>query len=234
MKARITGVGWASGSGAGRAGDGSTFCLSSRDLPEFDRNCAPVEFSPRFGRLDKFSRMGTAAAAMALKDAALLDWKEKRPIGIAVGSCYGCLTTDIDYLDTMIPEGGALASPNLFTYTLPSCFLGEAALNFGLTGPTFVITDTESPGLAAVRSAMEIVQAGEAEAMLAGASDLPCPILGMENSQTEIGAAFLVIKKANDGDYGVLDLDDKDELSFNGHGIKEFEELISKVIASGK
>ena len=38
---------------------------------------------------------------------------------------------------------GRLSSPNLFAYTLPNSFAGEAALRFGLTGPTLVVNGGE-------------------------------------------------------------------------------------------
>ena len=61
-------------------------------------------------------------------------WQQKRRVAILAETYSGCLETDCDYFTTVIPEQGALASPQLFAYTLSNTFLGEAALRFGLTG----------------------------------------------------------------------------------------------------
>ena len=78
--------------------------------------------------MDEYSKLGMGAIAYALKDAMLDEWEEKRAIGIIASTVYGCLGTDFDYYNTVIPQDGLFASPNLFTYTLPNCFLGDAAM----------------------------------------------------------------------------------------------------------
>ena len=82
----------------------------------------------------------------------------------------GCLATDIEYYDTVLPEGGGLPSPNLFSSTLPTCFLGEAAIQFGLTGPTLIVNAPAEDALSGVRLALESLFWGECGTMLAGIS----------------------------------------------------------------
>ena len=62
----------------------------------------------------------------------------------------------------MIPEGGALASPNLFAYTLSNCFTGEAAIRFGLTGPSYVVGEPGPQGFTSLSLALESLADGEA------------------------------------------------------------------------
>jgi len=143
--ARITGIGWVfpGGMDSGKSGFekmGRKFSEKIGQLPLIKRKEVFTKPYKHFGRMDSFSRLGLAAIAFALKDAGLEEWTEKRNIGVIVSSVYGCLNTDIDYFRTVIPEKGALASPNLFAYTLPNSFLGEAAILFGMTGETFVVS----------------------------------------------------------------------------------------------
>ncbi len=135
MRAEVLGIGWVTAAGMGRGRQAAPFALCPGELPPVARKDIFAEPDLRFGRLDGFSRLGLAAIALALQDAGLDAWTEKRPVALAAASRYGCLTTDADYFDTVLPQQGRLASPNLFAYTLPNCFLGEAAIRFGLTGP---------------------------------------------------------------------------------------------------
>ena len=67
-------------------------------------------------------------------------------MAIMASTVYGCLQTDADYYDTVRPEGGRLASPNIFAYTLSNTYLGEAAIYFGLTGAAFIIHEESLAG----------------------------------------------------------------------------------------
>ena len=53
-----------------------------------------------------------------------------------VGSKRGSLAVDIEYAQTL-KAGPGMASPHLFSYTLPNIPLAEAAIQYGLTGPVF-------------------------------------------------------------------------------------------------
>jgi len=172
MKARILGIGWVDGDGPGKGRDTRDCRLRPGALPRIERSDIFAEPDRRFGRLDDFSRLGLAAIALALQDAGLDAWQEKRPWAIIAASRYGCLATDQAFFDTVIPEGGALASPNLFAYTLANCFTGEAAIRFGLTGPSYVVGEEGPQGFACLELALESLSDGEAPLVVAGSSDL--------------------------------------------------------------
>jgi len=202
MKGRILGVGWVDGDGPGQ-GRGTRRChLRPGELPRIERSDIFAEPDRRFGRLDDFSRLGLAAIALALQDAGLDTWQDKRPWGVIAASRYGSLATDQAYFATAIPEGGALASPHLFAYTLANCFTGEAAIRFGLTGPSYVIGETGSNSFAALELALETLADGEAPVVVAGISDLPFP--GKADPQETPGAVFLVVARDGDGPEIVL------------------------------
>ena len=181
----------------------------------------------RFGRLDDFSRIGLAAATFCLRDADAETWQEKRSLGIIAASRYGCLKTDLDYLETMLPDQGMLASPNLFAYTLPNCFLGEVTLRFGLTGSSVIINRNDPSKMEAVRFALEELAWSDQEGMLAGIIDLAPPA---ERAAADDfpGSLFLFLeKRARPGlvPYGKIEMN-HGELTFNGSLVSDLKTLI--------
>jgi 3-oxoacyl-[acyl-carrier-protein] synthase II len=157
-----------------------------------------------------YSKLGLAAIAFALRDAGLDRFDARRPIGIVAGSRLGCLSTDIDYFDTVLPENGGLASPALFAYTLANCFLGEAAIQFGLTGPGVVVTESRGgDGLESLRMALEGLELREFDAVLAGCCDFPVPPPAPGIEPPVPGALFFLLEtgtERSEAGYGRLAL----------------------------
>jgi 3-oxoacyl-[acyl-carrier-protein] synthase II len=114
MIAALTGIGWVASTNMGSGRDYRTLTTQDGKLPKLTSRMIFGKSSMHFGRLDDYSKLGFAAVTFALKDARLDQWSKKRPIGIIASTTYGCLATDIDYYETVVPEGGAFASPNLF------------------------------------------------------------------------------------------------------------------------
>ena len=194
MKGWINGIGWvtAAGCNGGRNTNQQPFCPGVLEIPKRKQIFEKPDM--RFGRLDEFSRVGLGALAFCLRDAGEEEWSEKRSIGIIATSRYGCLQTDIAYLQTMLPDQGKLASPNLFAYTLSNSFLGEAALRFGLSGQTLVLNQDDATGLASIRYALEeLVWSGQ-QAVLAGVCDL-APPRELTQGGDSLGSLFMLIGK---------------------------------------
>ena len=234
MIAYITGIGWvtAAGMGCGRKSD--SFSMPAGSLPKITGMAVFNKPSKQIGRMDEYSRLGLAAIAFALKDAGLEKSKKKRDIGIIASTVYGCLHTDIDFFNTVIPNGGLMASPNLFAYTLPNCFLGEAAIHFGLTGEGFVINDPSHARLTSLQTALDIISCGETEKMVCGVCDLGRPLLFGPGKNVPPGALFLVIEKSpesNLSSYGELSIDKDDSISFNKTEISDLTSLVNKCLA---
>src|SRR4030042_3102836 len=135
----VTGIGWVTPGSIGRGRDHTSLPGGKGPIPAPTRKMAIDEPFAHFGRLDGFSKIGFTAIGLTLKDAGRDAWKEKRNVGLIASTYSGCLSTDMDYFDTVVEEGGHLASPNLFAYTLPNSFLGEAAIHFGFTGDGFIL-----------------------------------------------------------------------------------------------
>jgi len=172
-------------------------------------NTVLVKKSSRFGRFDKYTRLGCAAAGLALHDAAL--GAAGRRVGFILAGQYGSFVTDLAFYETAAGNG-QFASPNLFSYTLPNIMIGECALQFGLTGPTYCLDSDQGRGMGALSEAAWLIFNGEVEAILAGWLEVPPPSLAME----EKGAIVLVLEKKAAGKEFLLELamDKQQRLSF--------------------
>jgi 3-oxoacyl-[acyl-carrier-protein] synthase II len=233
MEASVIGIGWVTGAGLGWGRQGSNCSFSSLPLPALTRKDVFAEPNQRFGRMSEYSKLGLAALAFALRDAGLEKWSEKRPIGVVAATKTGCLATDLDYHRTVLMEGGGLASPNLFAYTLANCFLGDAAIQFGLTGSSLAVNESRE-GLDAVRIAMEDLAMGEADTMVAGICDLAAPEGYAGAVELLAGAAFLVLAAtAGSGEsYGSVTLADDGSIQFAGSAVASVVELVGAALAT--
>jgi len=193
MKVFVTGIGWVGAAGMGTGRGAIPFALPPGKLPPISRRDVFPDLDSRFGRLDAFSRLALAGVALALRDAGIEQWTQPRTTAIAASTTYGCTGTDLDYLATLGDAPG-LASPQLFAYTLPNVFLGEAAIRFGLTGPTVIVSDEEGTGAAALETALDYI-AGGGDTALAGICDLARPTKLPERPESPPGALFLVLER---------------------------------------
>lgn len=131
----------------------------------------------RWGRMDLMSKAALNGVGRVLSDAGLL--AADAPIlkkgwagGLIVVSRRGSLASDMNYADT-VKLGPGMASPHLFGYTLPNIPLAEAAIQYKLTGPVFVLV-SEQPFEDAVAEASLWLNElpGEKRIMIAGALDV--------------------------------------------------------------
>jgi len=228
MNSSITGIGWVTATGMGCGKDEEIFDMVEGTLPRLTRKTAFNQPCQRFGRMDNYTRLGLSAIAFALKDAGIENWEGKRNIGIIASTINGCLDTDIRYYDTVIPEAGKLTSPNLFAYTLPSSFIGEAAIKFGLTGVSFVISEPSYTSLWCLRMALINLAGGQVEKILSGVCDLTCPHPYSKFGRKVPGALFFLIEKMDSraaGGYGKLSLAGNGDIAFNGKPVKDLLNL---------
>lgn len=234
MSAFITGIGWVTAGGEGQGRRFDPFDLSHGALPGLSGKITLKNQSfKRFGRMDRYCKLGIKTVDYALQDAGLDVWEEKRDIGLIVSTVLGCLATDIDYFKTVIPRDGLIADPNLFTYCLPNSFIGYAAIIFGLTGTNFVINERTGPGLSALVSAMDCILLGECDTVLAGICDVEHETGIPASARPVPGAIFLVIEKTVNRDvrpYGRISADKKGGLFFNGSRIEDISMCVKKCL----
>lgn len=166
----VSGIGWLTRDGYGgvtsglqqlfEAGEGVAALSRQGIVPTPYRN---------FGRLDPLSRTTIAAVALALGDAGLIcPAGEKQSTGIVGTARNGSLAADRAYFEDYVANGRTLGRGNLFIYTLPTSPLGEAAIQYGLTGPLLHASGGTVPLRTALELAAELVAGGEAPRMLAG------------------------------------------------------------------
>jgi 3-oxoacyl-[acyl-carrier-protein] synthase II len=198
VRLAIKGIGWVTPSGIGSGKTGEIFKLGPGELPILKSRMFLEVAHPRFGRFDSYTKTGFGAIALTLKSACMDQWQQKREVGLIVSTHSGCLEADLAYFETAAFENGAMASPNLFTYTLSSCMLGEASIQFGLTGPCLVVDDSENH-MAGIFAAVDMIRLGLCRSIVAGFCEVnsKCPNI---NTNSTCGAVFFLLTKGSDSD----------------------------------
>lgn len=123
-----------------------------------------------FGRFDETSKKACSAVALAVRDAGITYSKDlKKDIGLVGTNIEGSLFSNISYFEDYVKNGRTLARGNLFTYTLPSSPLAEAAINCGCQGPLLYINFSSQKKQISLllRYAQGMIHREEAPAMLA-------------------------------------------------------------------
>lgn len=229
----ITGIGWITPCGSGRGNSTDTFEFSEGVLPEISGIKFPANPCFRRGKLDRFSLLGLQTAANALYDAGLYEWSEKRETGIIASTVLGCMKTDLDYYDSVTAGAGTLPEPNLFTHTLSNIFLGYAAILFGLTGPNYVCYDKNSSGHSILLSAMECIESGESDTMLAGICDIEPPHGISYPGELIPGSIFIVIEKTplpEKMKFGRLSMDKKGNILLNKRPVNDIAACVTECL----
>jgi len=224
--AAVAGIGWVTAAGAGEGRQHTVFSMTDGALPAQLYESARPGRSSRRGRQPEYARVGMTAVAYALRDAGLAEWTAKRPIGLSASTTLGCLSTDVEYHRTLLPEGGGMASPYLFAYTLPNCFAGEAAIEFGLTGPTFVAEDGRGESLLGWRLGLESLASGECPAIVAGHLDYPvgAALPGIE--AVVPGAVFMVLDAG-----GTAPVSGYGTIEWAGGGLRHNGAAVTNIVA---
>ena len=235
MKVVVKGVGWVNKAGVGYGRKTPFVPAAPGELPKLPRREVFSRSFPRFGRMDRYSRTGVAGIALALKDAGLDEPAGLRNIAVIASTVHGSLNADADYYDTVIPDEGRLASPNLFVYALPNTYLGEAAIYFGLTGPGFALCESSSSGIHGLCMAIEGIKEGEYEAVVTGVCDVGSPpLLGMPD-RTPSGALFFVLQAGTghqDRAYGALTQNAAGQIFFEDNRLEDLNDLAVLCTAS--
>lgn len=233
MMAEITGIGWITATGAGCAKDGKRFSMGPGELPPLTAQALFNESYAPFRRMDEYSKLGLGAIAFALKDAGLDRWSAKRNIGIIAATTYGCLGADLDYYDTVMTSQGTGASPAVFSYTLPSIFLGEAAIRFGLTGTTFVIHEADPLGVGSLKLALAAIARGEADSMLCGVCNHYRPQGFEESREIPAGALFILLEAppVRGPVYGKAALNARGQVELDQQTVTDFSELVQRCLS---
>ena len=98
---------------------------------------------------DRLGRLTMEAVAMAIEDAEL-DLSELDPeqVGIAFGTGYGCLASNVTYLEGIIHHGSRFGNPVVFQNTVPNAAAGYTSVAQGIQGPTATFSSGSKPEMA--------------------------------------------------------------------------------------
>jgi len=172
---------------AGRSGIGPVTRIDTANFPvHFGGEIRALNFEPYFSakdarRMDAFMQYGVVAGIQAMRDSGLTVTEANSDrVGVLMGSGMGGLESIEEaydrYLETNSPRK---VSPFFIPGSIINLVSGHLSMIFNATGPNLAVatactTSTHSLGLA-----MRLIQYGEADAMLAGGSEMATCVTGM-------------------------------------------------------
>ena len=127
-------------------------------------------------RLDHFSRMALLGACLACEDAGQTLIGERT--GLIVASAYGASATTFSFLDSVIKDGDALASPTLFSNSVHNAAAAHIAKHLKITGPNLSLSQGHLSVPMALLTAAQWLAEGRVDTVLCGAVDEYCDVLG--------------------------------------------------------
>jgi 3-oxoacyl-[acyl-carrier-protein] synthase II len=132
-------------------------------------------------RMDAFMQYGVVAGMQAMRDSGLVVTEANSDrIGVLMGSGMGGLEsieqTYDKYLETRSPKK---VSPFFIPASIINLVSGHLSIAFNLTGPNLAIATACTTSTHSIGMAMRLIQYGEADAMLAGGSEMATCVTGM-------------------------------------------------------
>ena len=125
-------------------------------------------------RSDRFAQLAIAACAEAIADAG---WDPLEPpcasdmIGCVIGSGIGGMGTFENSHDVLRDRGPERVSPLSIPLIMGNAASGLLAMRHGLRGPVFGVMSACASGTHAIGAAVRMIQAGDAEAAIAGGAE---------------------------------------------------------------
>jgi 3-oxoacyl-[acyl-carrier-protein] synthase II len=132
-------------------------------------------------RMDAFMQYGVAAGMQAMRDSGLqVTEANSDRIGIMMGSGMGGLEsieeTYDKYMETHSPKK---VSPFFIPASIINLVSGHLSINFKITGPNLAVATACTTSTHALGLGMRLIQYGDADAMLAGGSEMATCVTGM-------------------------------------------------------
>jgi 3-oxoacyl-[acyl-carrier-protein] synthase II len=138
---------------------------------EFDP--AAVMSTKDVRRSDRFTQLAIAAGAEALADAG---WSQELPydptrVGCVIGTGIGGLGTMEEGHDILRDRGAERVPPLAVPLMMTNAAAGVVAMRHGIRGQTFSVGSACAAGSHAIGVATRMIQAGDAEAVVAGGAE---------------------------------------------------------------
>jgi 3-oxoacyl-[acyl-carrier-protein] synthase II len=143
----------------------------------------PVDFMSKkeARRMDRYAQLGIAAGIQAAESAGITDTIQKTPerVAIVMGSGIGGLSTWEREYKVLHEKGPNRVSPFLITMMVPNMAAGQLAIALGATGPSQCPVLACATGGEAIAEGLELIRRGDADVVIAGASEAPITPLSM-------------------------------------------------------
>ncbi|KDB08437.1 3-oxoacyl-(acyl-carrier-protein) synthase 2 [Burkholderia sp. lig30] len=131
-------------------------------------------------QMDTFIHYGIAAGAQALKDSGLeVTEANAERVGVLVGSGIGGLPMIEDTHQTYVDRGPRRISPFFVPGSIINMISGHLSIMFGLKGPNLAAVTACTTGLHSIGLAARLIQAGDADVMVAGGAESTVSPLGI-------------------------------------------------------
>ncbi len=132
-------------------------------------------------RMDAFMQYGVVAGMQAMRDSGLqVTEANSDRIGMLMGSGMGGLESIEEaydkYLETHSPKK---VSPFFIPASIINLVSGHLSIAFKITGPNLAVATACTTSTHALGLAMRLIQYGEADAMIAGGSEMATCVTGM-------------------------------------------------------
>lgn len=163
---------------SGRSGISAIKHFDARDFPikiagyihDFDPQNYMTHKQAR--RTARFTQLALVAAKEAISDAGLdLDAEDLTRIGVEIGCATGSIETIVGQQEIMRKKGPRRLVPSTIIGGLINMATCQVAMEFGLKGPGGAPVAACATGLYAIGDAYRRLQRGEADVMIAGASE---------------------------------------------------------------
>jgi 3-oxoacyl-[acyl-carrier-protein] synthase II len=129
----------------------------------------PLLDTSKARRLDRPARLGAVVALRALAEAGPSALADPTKAGVVLGSAFGSVDASAAFIHRVFEKGPRFASPAEFPNLVPSSPVGHVSIYLGLRGPALATADLATTGESAMVQAVELLESGEAEVVVAGA-----------------------------------------------------------------
>jgi 3-oxoacyl-[acyl-carrier-protein] synthase II len=130
--------------------------------------------------MDRFIKLGLAAAIMAMEDSGLtLTEDDAERVGVYVGSGMGGLPAIEHFKKVLLEKGPKRISPFFIPMTIINLVSGHISIRYGAKGPNSSVATACSSGTHAIGDAFKLIQRGAADAMITGGTESVITPLGI-------------------------------------------------------
>jgi len=203
-------------------------CKICSRVKDFDASAYMTEKESR--KRDYFIQYGMAAAMEAIQDSKLeVTPANAHRIGLAVGSGIGGLPIIEKYHEVLLESGPRRISPFFIPAALINMIAGNLSIQYGMKGPNIALVSACTTGTHNIGFAARTIAYGDADVMVAGASEMATTKLGISGF-----AAMRALSTRNDDPEKASRPWDKDRDGFvlgDGAGVivlEEYEHAIAR------